>query len=234
MVTILTICLGFSGFSQEYEHRQLDRLETHLSLIQEVARLGRNIGGWALIGSGVLIGAGGVILAETIPDVPSDDRLMYDIIFAASVGAAVIGGVLVLCLPTDFETLPERFKELPQDTPENMRKKINTGEIYLEKLAHETESDRYIGGGVLIATGLAELAFYLFVPPDSNTNLAYAHDTFLYQGILHCGLRILRLSIKSSAENEYGSYKAWKRDQTIVKNKAGRRSAWPFFLHTEA
>jgi hypothetical protein len=221
MVPVFAFCLVISAFSQEYELRQLVRLEAHLSLIREEALLGRNIGGGVLIGTGVLLGAGGVILSETIPDVPEDERLMYDVIFAAGGGVAVIGGVLVLCLPTDFEALPERFSELPQDTPENMQKKISTGEIYLDKLAYEAESGRYVGGGIMIATGLAELAFYLFVPPDNNTNLAYVHDMFLYQGILHCGLGMLRLCVKSSAENEREAYKSWKRTQGLSQTQSG-------------
>jgi hypothetical protein len=216
---ILTMCVGLNVFSQDLVRQQLDRLDTHLTLIEEEARLERNLSGGILIGTGLLVGAGGVAITESVPGLSSDERIIYDAIFAGSGAAAITGGVLVLCLPTDFETLPPKWRELPEDTPENIRKKINIGEVYLEKLAHRAESNRYIGGGVLIVTGLAELAFYLFVPPEGNANLTYVHDMFLYQGILNCGIGILRLSIKSSPENEYGTYKAWKKFQGITQKK---------------
>jgi hypothetical protein len=91
--------------------------------------------------------------------------------------------------------------------------------VYLEKLAHKAKHQRYISGGILVASGLAELAFYFFVPPEGNANYQYLHDTFLYQGIIDCGMGIIRFLIKSSPENEYAAYRQWKRNQHITEKE---------------
>jgi len=215
---IIALCTGLTAFAQGTD-QQLDRLSAHLSLIEEDARLGRNLAGGILIGSGLLVGVGGVAITESIPDLSSDERLLYDAIFAGSGALITVSGILVLTLPSDFEILPAKFSRLPQDTPENKRKKINIGEVYLEKLAHKAKHQRYISGGILVASGLAELAFYFFVPPEGNANYQYLHDTFLYQGIIDCGMGIIRFLIKSSPENEYAAYRQWKRNQNITEKE---------------
>lgn len=217
LIIILSICMYSFSFAQTADREQLDRLTAHLTLIQEEARLDRTVGGGVLIGTGILIGVGGVILTESIPELTSDDRIMYDAIFLGTGTLAVVSGVLILTLPSEYEILPAKFKALPEDSPENMRKKINLGEVYLEKLAHQAENDRYLSGGILIATGLAELAFYFFVPPDDIDNYSSMHDMFLYEGILNCGMGLLKLFIKSAPENEYQTYREWKKWQGITQ-----------------
>jgi hypothetical protein len=218
ILTLITV-LCTSSFAQSTDREQLDRLSAHLSLIQEDARLDRTIAGGILIGTGVVLGVGGVMITELTPDLglTPDERIMYDAIFAGSGALLVTAGVLALALPSDYELLPERFKEMPEDSPENIRKKINQGEVYLEKLAHQSETDRYISGGILIATGLAELAFYFFVPPENIENSYYMHDMFLYEGILNCGMGLVSFFIKTAPENEYQSYREWKKSRGIAK-----------------
>ncbi|MBN1799537.1 MAG: hypothetical protein JW822_13260 [Spirochaetales bacterium] len=215
-IIALNICINCLSFAQNTDREQLDRLTAHLALIQEDARMDRTIGGSVLIGAGVILGVGGVIITETTDDLLGDERFMYDAIFAGSGTLLVTAGVLMLVLPSDYELLPQRFQDLPEDSPENMRKKINTGEVYLETLAHNAERDRYLNGGILIASGLAQLVFYFFVPTEDVNDFYYVHDMFLYEGILNCGMGLLHLFIKSAPEHEYQSYREWKQSRGIA------------------
>jgi hypothetical protein len=205
------------ALAQDTDREKLNRLTAHLASIEEDARVGRTIGGGVCIGVGVLVGAGGVLITETMPGLSSDDRLLYDAVFAGTGALTVVTGVLVLTLPSEYEILPGKFKKLPEENPEEIRKKINMGEVYLEKLAKDAERDRLISGGIMVAMGVAELAFYFFTKPEDTGKDTLAHNVFLYQGIINCGSGLITISIKSSPETEYDFYTTWKKAQGISK-----------------
>ena len=214
IVIILSLCIHLFAFTQNNDQEQLNRLTTHLSIIQQEACLVRNLEGGTLIGVGLFVGIGGVVLFESL-DVIADQRFLYDSIFIGMGALAVVSGVIELSMHSEYEILADKYLQLPEDSPENVRKKINRGEVYLERLAHKAEGDRYLHGGILIAVGLAQMAVYFFDPFEQADDDYGLNDIFLIQGIVSCSVGIIRLFVKSTPENEYRNYREWKKEHGI-------------------
>jgi hypothetical protein len=131
-----------------------------------------------------------------------------DLSTALWVGAAIFGvtGGLVLALPGDTETLPEKYQAMPSKTADELSDRVSYGENTIRQLADEAENQRKIGGGVSIALGVAFIAL-----GDSNEgDRTVGGENFnLYTGILVAGSGIVQFFVKSKPEKEYAAYRDW-------------------------
>lgn len=207
-----------SAFGEITDEDKIDRLEAHLTVIENSARSDRIIGGSVLIGAGALVSVGGILVTEST-DIPREEKTILDIALGGS-GVICVGlGIFLFAVPSEYETIPREYRNMPQRTEDQVRSKANKGEVYLENFAKTAEFNRYLGGGILIATGIGEIIASFFYPDPSGEYYAAMRNSFLYTGILNCGLGILNFFIKTPIENEYNSYKEWKKQSGTAQKQ---------------
>jgi len=176
-----------------------DHLNLSLSNIEDSARSRRHLGGGMLIGFGALFGVGGALASSNSSDSTA---------FGISGGIMAAAGALVLAFPTDFETLPTQYSQLPEQTPEQITTKVTTGESYLSRLGNRAKRQRVLNGGVLITLGVAQFVWYAAANSSSNSFL-------LYEGAIFTGIGIANFFFETEPETEYRDYQDWSSKSLV-------------------
>lgn len=181
-------------------------LDLHMENIENNARSERIVGGVLLLAAGVGLGL------EAVAESKSDNvQTQKNGPILCGIGSALslLGGILVLSLPTDSEKLPQRFRSLPIGAEEENRIKVYRGETELSHFAIHSRSVRYWRGGILSAGGIASSALYFSSNDKPNRSI------LLYGGLLLLGGGFYELFSESTAESQYREYReytAYKRD----------------------
>lgn len=204
-IVVVSLCVVFSqvqlAAQQASDTEKLTRLDNHLGNIARDAETSRVVSGAVLIGSGVLF-AGGGLYVYTIPTdsfVFTED--VRNIIGGVCIGTGVVFGVIggLALIPSDFETVPQRFSAMPQTTEDEMKAKVAAGETDLQSLADKAQFNQFMEAGSYITVGIAAL---LYLPDYENLNI--------YEAVLDAGLGVVELFVQSVPERENQAYKTWK------------------------
>ena len=173
---------------------------------------------------GGLIGVGGTLAGQLAIE---EDYEARRLITGVSLGTgAIFGGcgVLALLLKSDFEKNSELLRMLPEETEQQISRKIITGEANVQSLSDKARSSRLMGAGLYGVTGIAQLVYYFTFADSLQSEYAlstsYLGSMFLYDGILWCGFSLVYLLIETPAEREAISYREWKAGKGISRTTA--------------
>jgi len=197
---------------QEFEQERATRLQIHLLNIQDNARFYRYLDGGILIATGTILSTILILSTSVSSSIPDNSKTRLNITFGICGGFVIGMGILILCIPTAYEKLPQDYGLMPEDTFEDLRSKSDKGEAYLKKLSDSAQFGRYLSASLQIAIGGAEIILYgldaqsIFAADAESLN-----NYLLLTGILNCGLGLLTFLIESLPENEYASYIKWRK-----------------------
>jgi len=190
------------------EETALGLLNASLKSLANQSHRDRQIGGYVLLGLGVASGIGGAAVLA-FADEDDDD--------AQIVGYSLLGGGVLLSglslfpflLPAESERIYQEFNGMPEDTPDQVRRKFYYGERRFQELADKSRRDRFIGGGILILSGLTG-SILTDAPVEDRV------AAFLGPAIPG----VVTLLVKSEQERAYDSYKRARED--IIGHAGGR------------
>jgi hypothetical protein len=198
-----------------FAKRKIKKLDAELTQLEDSARSGRHWGG------GILIGIGGVSAIGALATL-GNDRSEVPIVLGVSAGLFGGLGALVLASPSDLETLPPKFREMPESNASTQTEKVDLGESYLTQFAHSGKNSRIIGGFTNLALGGALIGWYL-----SEKNTTYISSTYgysyssttsnpylLYDGILIAALGACNFFIQTPQERALQDYDSWKSSES--------------------
>ena len=174
-------------------------LEIYLEQVEEDARIHREWGGGILLGLGAGSAIGSVLTAVTGTNAEVPTSL--------GVTAVVLGGIgaLIRVSPTDQETLPSQFREMPEDTPERIGHKRLLGESYLTIFGHQAKRNRLMGSTLNIVLGTVLLGWYA---SENQGFYRTVNPILLYEGAVLGGLGIVGLFVESAEETVLKNYNA--------------------------
>ena len=98
---------------------------------------------------------------------------------------------------------------MPEDTPEQVEKKVMLGEDYMARMAGKAKRTRFINGMIFTGIGLTDIVLY-FSDRDGMRG-------FLYSGFMFTAIGVATLFIKNHVEDEYERFKEWKATELGVK-----------------
>ena len=196
--------LSWAG--EGYSDRDLvHALDSKFSQLGATASRGRIVGGWTLIGLGVTSGLGA---ASTSSSVDATWRSTA-VAFGGLGGVFLTAGTLVLLFPRSAETFPTEFHKMPEDSPENLKKKLIAGELQLSQISRDAAHGRFISGATSIGMGLGYAAWFLVREGDLNYR-TYNNGYLLYSGAAIAVLGLWTLLVKGAEEVAYEDYLTWK------------------------
>jgi hypothetical protein len=231
LLFLAAICIitgGAAIVAEPSDAELLQRLDGHLNAIRAEAEFSRILSGSVFIGVGGLYAGAGILMNSMITYSSSiTDTISY--LFYGMAGGLGLLGLLVLSLPSEYESLPKDFRGLSEIESSEIKAKIAKGEGYLSSLSSKSRSSRMlsavicgvVGGGMIVM----HFSYWGSAYPPSYSSSSYDPYTFgsvyLYTGIVSLSCAILTLLLKSRAENEYDSYVSWKSGKSV----AGRENA---------
>lgn len=175
---------------------KVDLLERALRNVGETAEGDRQVDGAGLLMVGVA-SVTAALLANQSPN--SSLRAEGPAVFGTLGSAFMLGGLLTLGLRREYETFPERYRQMPERTPQDLAAKAQAGEEFLLTLSERSRRERYwIAGGAGVA-GTALFISYLASPP-------YLGGAFLYFSGFCFFIGVVNLASEGTSELEQRSY----------------------------
>jgi hypothetical protein len=138
---------------------------------------------------------------------------LYGTMFLILSGVYAGAGCLVLVIPNEYITIPQEFYILPENTDEQVIRKVSKGEIYLKNLAEKRRTGRYLNGASMILGGIILIAF---MPEFSYSD----GGTYIVSCIVFAGAGLFSFFIKSKAEIAWEEYRNWKGRREITEAAA--------------
>jgi ankyrin repeat protein len=188
------------------EKEKLDQLEVHFKGIEKDARYQQQLGGWGLIIGGALSGVFGFSCSSVEDDYFGIFNL-FGTMFLIAGGIYAGLGCLILVIPNEFITIPQEFYILPENTDEQVKRKVSKGETYLKNIAEKGKTGRYINGVSMILFGLISIAF---------TSQYSDRGVYIISCVTLAGAGLFSFLIKSKAEIAYEEYRNWKVRRKIT------------------
>ncbi len=197
---------GVARAAEGYSDRDLvHALDVKFDSLATTALRGRVVGGWTLIGLGVTSGVGA---ASTSASVDPTWRSTA-VAFGGLGGIFLTAGALVLLLPRAVETFPAEYRKMPEETPEQLKKKLIAGELQLSQISKEAAHGRVISGATSIGMGLGYAAWFLAREGDQYYR-TYNNGYLLYSGAAIAVLGLWTLLVKGAEEVAYDDFLTWK------------------------
>jgi len=174
------------------------QLETYLTQVQENARSDREWGGGILLGLGAASALGGVVTAITGASAEVPISLGVTAVISAGMGA------WIRSTPTEQETLPVQFREMPETTSDKVAQKRFLGETYLALLGRQAKRNRLMSSSLDVLLGTAFLGWYA---AENQGNNQAANSILLYEGALFSVFGLMGLFIETQVEVGLKNYK---------------------------
>ena len=178
----------------------LDIMDESLqSMAAEDYRL-RRVGGYALLGTGGVMGVGGLVTLA-VGDSDVSGLLGYSLVGTG----AILGGLSFIPLKrlSETERMYAEFNEKPADTPEQMQQKYIYWDSRFHEYAKEERRERILFGIVGISIGLAWGSAASTAEDPSQASYGAAALPLIISGVMG-------LVVKSKAEKRYAIYERSK------------------------
>lgn len=181
------------------------RLGRHLSNIETSAHRARTISGITTLTLGAA-GAVGFFVARGSSD-PDTHNTIAPLLGIAG-GVFLLTGALALFIPGDNETLPQKYRAVPDS---DLKLKVSIGEDYLRTLAKKAKRERIIGAATGTAIGVGELIWYAADSGSPTRDRSW----LLYNGAIFAGISAIGFFVTRPEEEEWDAYHEWRSDTKV-------------------
>jgi len=199
-------------------------LDSKFASMSGTAARGRLIGGWTLIGLGVTSGLGAMSTSSSVDPTWRSTAVA----FGGLGGAFVTGGTLTLLFPRAAETYSVEYRKMTENSSEEIKKKLISGEHHLAQISKDAEQGRMISGATWLGMGLGYVAWFLLREGDLNYR-TYNNGYLLYSGASVAILGLWTFLVKGAEETAYEDYLSYKNQGISYAAKTDRKpNYWNF------